>query len=140
MRSLLSASCHTKCKNRAQGTGERVGEKLTGGPRSLQDQGASKGTPLYVVARTDIVRIFVDVSETEANGVGPGSPATVRIPAVDTEEITATVTRLLGSGCRTGRERCGWKSTCRTRTGASSPACTPWGRCKSCARMSGRFP
>ncbi len=66
------------------------------GPRSLQDK-ISRSTPLYVVARADIVRIFVDVSETEANGVGPGSPATVRIPAVDTEEITATVTRLSGA-------------------------------------------
>jgi HlyD family secretion protein len=66
------------------------------GPRSLQDQGNSKGFPLYVVARTDPVRVFVDVSEMEANGVGPGSPATVRISAIDTAEFTTTVTRLSG--------------------------------------------
>jgi multidrug resistance efflux pump len=66
------------------------------GARSLQDKGGQTSTPLYVVARTDIVRIFLDVSEMEANGVGPGSPATVRIQAVDNEEIAGTVTRMSG--------------------------------------------
>ena len=63
------------------------------GQRSMQDKKASAGTPLYVVAQTDIVRVFLDVPEMEANGVGPGSPATVRIQAVDDEEFHATVTR-----------------------------------------------
>jgi RND family efflux transporter MFP subunit len=63
------------------------------GLRSIQDKANSKGTPLYVVARTDIVRIFLDVPEMDANGVGPGSPATVRIQAVDNGEFHTTVTR-----------------------------------------------
>jgi HlyD family secretion protein len=57
------------------------------------------GTPLYVVARTDVVRIYVDVPEMEANYVhgptdkGPGTKAHVRIQAVNDMEVDATVTR-----------------------------------------------
>jgi len=49
--------------------------------------------PLYVVARTDKVRIFLDVPEMEANGIRPGSNAHVKIEAVDNMELSTTVTR-----------------------------------------------
>ncbi len=49
--------------------------------------------PLYVVARTDKVRIFLDVPEMEANGIRPGSKAHVKIEAVDNMELSTTVTR-----------------------------------------------
>src|SRR5262249_18805879 len=62
-------------------------------PRSIQQRGKSTGPPLYVVARTDQVRIFLDVPEMDANGVRAGSKVTVRIPALDDEEVSATVTR-----------------------------------------------
>jgi HlyD family secretion protein len=56
---------------------------------------ASHGSthPLYVVARTDKVRIFLDVPEMEANGIHAGSNARVSIQAVDNLEFTAPVTR-----------------------------------------------
>ena len=60
---------------------------------SLQGQGAWRGNPLYVVARTDLVRVFLDVPEMEARGVHRGSPATVRIQALDDEEFPTQVTR-----------------------------------------------
>ena len=48
--------------------------------------------PLYVVARIDKVRIFLDVPEMEASGIQPGSKASVNIPAVDNMEFSAPVT------------------------------------------------
>ncbi len=62
-------------------------------PRSVQRPNAAPRWPLYVVARTDKVRIFLDVPEMEASGVQKGSAATVRVQAVDDEEIAAKVTR-----------------------------------------------
>ena len=41
-------------------------------PRWSPDQSASRGTPIYFVARTDKVRIYVDVPESEAAYVTPG--------------------------------------------------------------------
>ncbi len=70
-----------------------TGGDLTGA-RSLQGAGGSgRGAPLYVVARTDRMRIFLDVPEMEASGVGPGSKAVVGVQAVSDEEISASVTR-----------------------------------------------
>jgi RND family efflux transporter MFP subunit len=58
-----------------------------------------QGTPLYVVARTDRVRVYVDVPEMEANYVhgptkdSPGTKARVRIQALDDAEFEAAVAR-----------------------------------------------
>jgi multidrug efflux pump subunit AcrA (membrane-fusion protein) len=52
-----------------------------------------RAAPVYVVDRTDIVRIFVDVPEHDANYVHVGSPASVLIQAFRNEPITAAVTR-----------------------------------------------
>ena len=49
--------------------------------------------PLYVVARTDRVRIYVDVPEMEASLVTRGTKATVRIQALSDDEIPGNVTR-----------------------------------------------
>jgi len=68
------------------------------------DQSSSRATPIYVVARTDIVRIYVDVPESEANYIvsevdkKAGDPraitkATVRVSAFQNESLPATVTR-----------------------------------------------
>lgn len=51
------------------------------------------GQPLLVVARTDMVRIFVDVPELEAALVDAGDPAIVRVQALAGREFEATVTR-----------------------------------------------
>jgi multidrug efflux pump subunit AcrA (membrane-fusion protein) len=49
--------------------------------------------PLFVVIRTDPVRVFVDVPETEAALVTEGMPVTVRIQALGDGETAGTVTR-----------------------------------------------
>jgi HlyD family secretion protein len=64
------------------------GGDLSGTP----DQG-QHGTSIYVVARTDKVRVFVDVPEMDADYVTAGTKAKVRIQAYSGAEIDATVTR-----------------------------------------------
>lgn len=49
--------------------------------------------PLLVVARTDKVRIFVDVPEMEAPLVDGGDTAIIRVQSVRNQEFTAAVTR-----------------------------------------------
>jgi multidrug efflux pump subunit AcrA (membrane-fusion protein) len=49
--------------------------------------------PVYVVDRTDIVRIFVDIPEQDANYVHVGTKATVLARAYRDEPISGTVTR-----------------------------------------------
>jgi len=50
--------------------------------------------PIYVVDRTDIVRIFVDIPEQDANYVHTGSKATVLAKAYRDQPIPGTVTRI----------------------------------------------
>ena len=49
--------------------------------------------PLYVIARTDIVRIYVDVPEIDSRYVVPDTKATVRVQALDDIEFSSGVTR-----------------------------------------------
>jgi hypothetical protein len=49
--------------------------------------------PIYVVDRTDIVRIFVDIPEQDANYVRRGTKASVLARAYRDQELPATVTR-----------------------------------------------
>ncbi len=67
------------------------GDKSIG--RALPDTAGTATAPIYVVARTDIVRIFVDVPEMSANNVIAGSAARVRIQALGDIDIDARVTR-----------------------------------------------
>ena len=53
----------------------------------------STAAPIYVVDRTDIVRIFVDIPEQYANYVQIGSKSTVLIRAYRDQPIPSTVTR-----------------------------------------------
>jgi HlyD family secretion protein len=70
---------------------------LTGDPSSdvhsphLSPSG--KAAPIYVVDRTDIVRIFVDIPEKDANYVRVGSKARVQIKAYRDQWLPASVTR-----------------------------------------------
>src|SRR5262249_38464047 len=57
------------------------------------DQDATRDRPLFVVARTDMVRVYVDVPEAQAGYVGKGTLAGVRLPALDDAELDAKVTR-----------------------------------------------
>ncbi len=55
---------------------------------------SGQAAPIYVIDRTDIVRIFVDVPERDADHVHVGSEAQVKVWAYRDEWIPATVTRL----------------------------------------------
>jgi len=68
------------------------------------DQSAAGGTPIYVVARTDVVRVYVDVPEQDANHIvsrvahdagdeRPVTKATVLVSAYRDLELPAEVTR-----------------------------------------------
>jgi multidrug resistance efflux pump len=54
----------------------------------------STAAPIYVVDRLDIVRIFVDIPERDANFVRVGTKATVLARAFRDKELPATVTRV----------------------------------------------
>lgn len=54
---------------------------------------SGQAAPIYVVDRTDIVRVFVDVPERDANYVKVGSDALVKIWAYKDEWLPASVTR-----------------------------------------------
>jgi multidrug efflux pump subunit AcrA (membrane-fusion protein) len=54
---------------------------------------SSQAAPIYVVDRTDIVRIFVDVPESDANYVQIGTKAAVQIKGFRDQWIRGTVTR-----------------------------------------------
>lgn len=52
-----------------------------------------RGKPIYAVARTDIVRIFIRTPEMDAPYVGKGSRAKVRVQAFPSQELEGKVTR-----------------------------------------------
>jgi HlyD family secretion protein len=69
---------------------------LTGDPtaRSLSPyQSPERAAPVYAVDRTDVVRIFVDIPEQDANYVQIGTKATVLARAYRDKELPASVTR-----------------------------------------------
>jgi RND family efflux transporter MFP subunit len=59
----------------------------------VQPVSSGKGEPLFVVAKIDPVRIFIDVPETEASFVKDDDPARLRIKALQGEELKGKVTR-----------------------------------------------
>ncbi len=61
--------------------------------RETMQASTGRGEPIYVVARVDKVRVFVDVPEMFANYVRQGTEARVRLPALEDEEFRAAVTR-----------------------------------------------
>jgi HlyD family secretion protein len=63
----------------------------------VQPVSGPQSTPLMEVARTDTVRIFVDVPELEAGQVDVGDPAEVRVQAADAQAMAACVTRTSGA-------------------------------------------
>ncbi len=87
-------------------TGDFVVPGSGGDLSAAADQPAPRGTSIYVVARIDKVRVFVDVPEIAAEHVSKGSKARVRIQAYSGAEIDATVARTswsLGAKTRTLR-------------------------------------
>jgi HlyD family secretion protein len=57
------------------------------------DRSKMQGAPIYVLARTDLVRVFVDIPEIDANHVSKGTPAHIRVQALDDADFAAAVTR-----------------------------------------------
>jgi HlyD family secretion protein len=55
---------------------------------------SGQAAPIYVVDRTDIIRIYVDIPERDANYIHTGSAARVKVWAYRDEWLPATVTRL----------------------------------------------
>ena len=62
--------------------------------RSPELSPGEKAAPVYVVDRTDIVRIFVDIPERDADSVHIGSKAKVKLWAYRDEWLPASVTRI----------------------------------------------
>ena len=59
----------------------------------VQPASMATARPLFVVARSDIVRIFVDVPEMEAAQVEVGATGTIHVQALPGKTIEGTVTR-----------------------------------------------
>ena len=67
------------------------GDKST--DRDTMRLSAGQSEPIYVVARVDLVRIFVDVPEMFADYVREGTEARVQLQALNDEEFRGTVAR-----------------------------------------------
>jgi HlyD family secretion protein len=70
-----------------------VSQKNVNTQQFVQPVTGGKADVLYVVEKTDIVRIFVPVPETDADWVRIGTPATVRVQALQGQEFKGKVTR-----------------------------------------------
>ena len=55
---------------------------------------AVEETPLYVVQRRDLMRVFVEVPEADAVWVKAGTPARIRIPILKDRQYCGNVTRM----------------------------------------------
>jgi HlyD family secretion protein len=64
---------------------------------------SGQGEPLFVVVRTDSVRIFLDVPETDADLVDDQDEAVIRVPAMKGLEFHGKVTRISWSLDMTAR-------------------------------------
>ena len=80
--------------------------------------------PLFVVERTDILRTFVDVPESEAALIADNMPVVVRVQSKNDVEIPARVSRLSWASTRT-RGLCACKSILPTPMARSVPARSP---------------
>jgi RND family efflux transporter MFP subunit len=59
----------------------------------VQPAGEAQAKPLFVVVRTNVVRVFVDVPEMESTMVDRGDPATVRVQSLFGREFAGEVAR-----------------------------------------------
>ena len=70
---------------------------VMGDPTAMQRapyMAPDKAAPIYVVDRTDVVRVFVDVPERDANYVQPGTKARVFVEGFRDDWFSAEVTRV----------------------------------------------
>ncbi len=89
----------------------------------VQPAGNAMAKPLLAVARTDVVRIFVDVPEMDAASVEAGRPGYVGVPALSrADDGRQSDADRLGPGATA---RCTPRSTCPIPTAGCGPGCTP---------------
>lgn len=62
----------------------------------LQPTSGGRVEPLFVVARLDTVRVFVEVPELHAEKAKVGAAVIVRVPALSHREVAGTITRTAG--------------------------------------------
>ncbi|HVX14086.1 MAG TPA: efflux RND transporter periplasmic adaptor subunit [Pirellulales bacterium] len=70
-----------------------TGDPSANHQRTVDLSPSGTGAPVYVIDRTDVVRVFVDIPEHDANFVRAGSAATVLAKAYRDEQVWGTVTR-----------------------------------------------
>jgi multidrug efflux pump subunit AcrA (membrane-fusion protein) len=70
-----------------------VAERNINTGQFVQPATGAQGDVLYVVERTDVVRIFVSVPETDASWVRADTPAAVRVQALQGREFKGKVNR-----------------------------------------------
>jgi len=70
-----------------------VTERLVDTGHFVQPTTGNSSKPLFVVSRTDKVRVFMDVPELEAAMVNVGDAVTLRVQALPGKELQAVVTR-----------------------------------------------
>jgi membrane fusion protein, multidrug efflux system len=58
---------------------------------------SAKFEPLFIVARVDLMRVLVQVPETDALLVEKGTPANLRFTALPDQEFKGTVARTAGA-------------------------------------------
>lgn len=62
----------------------------------LQPAAGTHGTVLFTVVRADVVRVFADIPEANADKAGVGTAAVVRVPGLSGREFSGSVTRTTG--------------------------------------------
>ena len=75
-----------------------------------------------MVARVDIVRLFIDIPERDASFIRAGTKASVVVKAYRNEPIEARVARTVGV-LNVKSQNSASRSICRTPTVSSSPVC-----------------
>ncbi len=88
---------------------------------------SGQAAPIYVIDRTDIIRIYVDIPERDADYVHIGSEARVKIWAYRDEWMPAAVTRHRPGPSTPRAGRCAPRSTCPIRAARSCPGMYAYG-------------
>jgi HlyD family secretion protein len=70
-----------------------VSQRIVDVGHFVQPAEATQAKPLFTIIQTDVVRIFVDVPDTDAPLVDRDDHAVLRVPVLDNKEFPASVTR-----------------------------------------------
>ncbi len=70
-----------------------VSQRMVDAGHFVQPAQAAQARPLYTIVQTDVVRVFVDVPESDAVWVDRDDAALLRVPALDEKEFPGRVAR-----------------------------------------------